>query len=300
MSRGQPRAQPGGLPPQRAINPAERMRRDISAQSPPQPEQPASSSVHEEGVVTIQPASRPFIVVQEVSATKSDSMVSAPARVDFRDGAVSQVGAPLEGRVQVVHVLVGQKVRIGDPLVTLDCPDAAAMRASIEAAQASCADPTGSNDSGACRGSGRFGRDLVAAETKVSARRWRALNQAVHRRVMAAAVVVRAPIAGIIISRKRVSEWRSSAVVTRWLKSATPRPLDCGSCLQRDLAGVHVGSTGHHVRIGGHDVQGRVSSVGTVVGSGLHAPVFPTIDASPTMLRPGMYGRVEIQAPTRR
>ena len=53
----------------------------------------------DDGVVRISEASRSFIAVQEVSGLTSDSRVEAPARVDFRDGAVSQVGAPLDGRI---------------------------------------------------------------------------------------------------------------------------------------------------------------------------------------------------------
>ena len=277
--------------------------RPTSAQSPAKAEQPASSSVHEQGVVTIQPASRPFIEVEEVSATKTDSMVSAPARVDFRDGAVSQVGVPLDGRVQLVHVLVGQKVRSGDPLVTLDCPDAAAMRASIEVAQASLRE--GRLELERQRrmqqeGVG-IGRDLVAAETKVSAAEAEVARTESGAGSIgtgtAAAVVVRAPIAGIVISRK-------ASVGMAVQRGGDPlAEIGDASALwivadvfERDLAGVHVGSTGR-VRFAsvGHDMQGRVTSVGTVVGSGLRtAPVFLTIDPSPTMLRPGMYGRVEI------
>src|SRR5580704_8169940 len=103
------------------------------AEQKPEPASPPA----EEGVIHIKDASRPFIEVEEVSGAKSDSTVTAPARVDFRDGAVSQVGSPLDGRVVTVHVLVGQRVGVGDPLVTLDCPDAAAMRASAAVAEAS-------------------------------------------------------------------------------------------------------------------------------------------------------------------
>jgi cobalt-zinc-cadmium efflux system membrane fusion protein len=232
-------------------------------------------------------------------------MVSAPARVDFRDGAVSQVGAPLEGRVQVVHVLVGQKVRIGDPLVTLDCPDAAAMRASIEVAQASLREgrlELERQHRMQQEGVGT-GRDLVAAETKVSAAeaevaRTESGAQSIGAGT-AAAVVVRAPIGGIIIGRK--------ASVGMAVQRGGDPLIEIGDAsalwivadvFERDLAGVHVGSTGHITFASvGHDLQGRVTSVGTVVGSGLRtAPVFLTIDASSTTLRPGMYGRVEIQS----
>ena len=54
-------------------------------------------------------------------------------------GKLEQVGTPLEGRIITVHVLVGQRVSAGDPLVTLDCPDAATMRASAAVALRSAA-----------------------------------------------------------------------------------------------------------------------------------------------------------------
>ena len=56
--------------------------------------------------------------------------------MDFKDGAVSQIGAPLDGRVVAVHVAVGSRVKIGDPLVTIDCPEAAEIRAQVETARA--------------------------------------------------------------------------------------------------------------------------------------------------------------------
>ena len=230
--------------------------RPTEAQSPAKSEQPAST-VHQDGVVTIQAASRPFIQVEEVSAAKSDSMVSAPARVDFRDGAVSQVGAPLEGRVQVVHVFVGQKVQIGDPLVTLDCPDAAAMRASIDVAQASLRETRLELERQRRmeqEGVG-IGRDLVAAETKVSAAEAEVARTESGARSIgagtAAAVVVRAPIAGIIISRK--------ASVGMAVQRGGDPLVEIGDAsalwivadvFERDLAGIHVGSTGRrHIRV---------------------------------------------------
>src|SRR3954471_22097306 len=90
-----------------------------------------------DGVVHIREASRPFIGTETVSGARSVASITAPARVEFRDGAVSQLGAPLDGRVLKVHVQVGDRVREGDPLVTLDCPDAAEMRAAVESATAS-------------------------------------------------------------------------------------------------------------------------------------------------------------------
>src|SRR5262249_23562760 len=63
-----------------------------------------------DGVVQIQQASRPFIQTEEVTGAKSDVPVSAPARVEFRDGALAQINAPLDGRIVTVHVQPGARV----------------------------------------------------------------------------------------------------------------------------------------------------------------------------------------------
>src|SRR5262252_1096265 len=64
----------------------------------------------QDGVVHIREASQPFITTETVSGARSGESVTAPARVEFRDGAVSQLGAPLDGRVLKVHVQVGDRV----------------------------------------------------------------------------------------------------------------------------------------------------------------------------------------------
>src|SRR5690348_17204652 len=95
------------------------------------PERSVAPPAADDGIVKIQKGSEPYIGVETVSAAKSASMLGAPAHVEFKDGAVSQLGAPLDGRVLAVHAKVGDHVKRGDPLVTLDCPDAAEIRAQV-------------------------------------------------------------------------------------------------------------------------------------------------------------------------
>ena len=259
----------------------------------------------EEGVVHIRDSSRQFIEVQEVSGLKSGSSVEAPARVDFRDGAVSQVGAPLDGRIVTVHVLVGQRVGVGDPLVTMDCPDAATMRAAAEVARASLREARSELERQRRMQSEGVGieRDVVAAETKVAS------AEAELARVdagavtigkgTASAVIVRAPIAGIVITRK--------ASVGMAVQRGGDPLLEIGDSsalwivadvFERDLPIVHQGAKGQITfpSVNGR-MEGRVTSVGAVVASGLRtAPVFLTVDAHGASLRPGMYGRAEIDA----
>jgi membrane fusion protein, heavy metal efflux system len=267
--------------------------------------EPASPPVREQGVVRIRDVSRQFIDVEEVSGARRESTVTAPARVDFRDGAVSQVGAPLEGRVVTVHVLVGQRVSAGDPLVTLDCPDAAAMRASATVAQASLREARIDLERQRRMQQEGVGieRDVLAAETKVSA------SEAELARVeagavsigkgTASAVVVRAPIGGTVISRK--------ASVGMAVQRGGDPLVEVGDStalwvvadvFERDLAQVHPNAKSRVTfPSAARQMDGRVTAVGAVVASGLRtAPVFLTVDAHGLSLRPGMYGRVEIDA----
>jgi cobalt-zinc-cadmium efflux system membrane fusion protein len=255
--------------------------------------------------VHIQDRSRQFVEVNEVSATKSGSTVTAPARVDFRDGAVSQVGAPLEGRITAVHVLVGQKVNRGDPLLTLDCPEAATMRASAAVAQASLREARIELERQRRMQQEGVGieRDVVATETKVStaeAELARVEAGAVSIGTGAAsAVVVRAPIGGIVIVRK--------ASVGMAVQRGGDPLVEIGDnsslwivadVFERDLSHIHQGATTRTIFPSvNREMEGRVTAIGTVVASGLRtAPVFLTVDTHGVPLRPGMYGRVEIDA----
>jgi len=272
------------------------------AEQRPEPSRPPA---HVEGEVVIQDASRQFIEVEEVSGVRSGSTVSAPARVDFRDGAVAQVGVPLEGRIVTVHVLVGQRVGIGDPLVTLDCLEAATMRAAAAVAQASLREARIELERQRRMQQEGVGieRDVVATETKVSAAdaelaRVEAGAVSIGKGT-ASAVVVRAPIAGVVISRKAsagMAVQRGGDPLVEIGDTSALRIV--ADVFERDLSHVHEGARSR-ITFPSADrpMEGRVTSVGTVVASGLRtAPVFLTIDAYRASLRPGMYGRVEIDA----
>lgn len=59
------------------------------------------------GAVALAPGSRAHVEVQAVAFEPEHAAIRAPARVAFRDGAVSRVGAPIPGRVVELHVEVG-------------------------------------------------------------------------------------------------------------------------------------------------------------------------------------------------
>jgi cobalt-zinc-cadmium efflux system membrane fusion protein len=254
--------------------------------------------------ITLAEASRRFIEVEAVGAGAAGAVVSAPARVDFRDGAVSQVGSPLDGRVTDVHVLLGQRVSAGDPLVTIDAPEAADRRAAVAVSQASLREAQSELERQRRMQKEGVGidRDLIAAETKVAS------GEADLSRVEAeagsvgagtkSALVVRAPINGVVISRKAtvgLAVQRGGDVLVEIGDASAIWVV--ADVFERDLARVRVGSRAHVTfASAAREAAGRVVSVGAVVAANLRtAPVFLTLESSAEKLRPGMYGRVEIE-----
>jgi len=258
-----------------------------------------------DGLVHIREASRPFIATETVSGAKSGESVTAPARAEFRDGALSQLGAPLDGRIVTVHVQIGDHVREGDPLLTLDCPDAAEMRAAVESESASLREARSALDRQnrmLQQGVGTE-RDRIAAETRVSE------LEAELTRVQAdvafvgvgtgTSVVVRSPISGNVISRR--------ATVGMTVAKGSEPIVEIGDAsaiwivadvFERDLPLVRDAARVHVQLSSLNDVlEGHVASIGGVVTTGLRtAPVRIAIERAPFTLRPGMYGRVQIDS----
>src|SRR4030095_9456545 len=75
----------------------------------------------EDGVIRIAEGSRPFIEVQTVEDAGDGGELTVPARVEFRDGALTQISAPFAGRVVHVHVRPRATVKAGDPVVRVTC-----------------------------------------------------------------------------------------------------------------------------------------------------------------------------------
>jgi cobalt-zinc-cadmium efflux system membrane fusion protein len=258
-----------------------------------------------DGVVRLKEASRAFIGVEPVGSQKSNSSVTAAARVDFKDGAVSQIGAPLDGRMVAVHVAVGSRVKTGDPLVTLDCPDAAEIRAQVETARANLREARASLDRQERMLQQGVGieREKIAAETRLQE------TQAEVERVDADAafigmgvgttVVLRAPMTGTVINRKANVGLAVQKGAEPIIEIGDPSAVwIVADVFERDLPRIHEG--GHaSITLPSVDtpLEGRVESIGAVVATGLRAaPVRIVLESPVPPLRPGMYGRAELQA----
>jgi membrane fusion protein, heavy metal efflux system len=109
-----------------------REEQSASAATPPAPK-------GEDGVVVI-PADSPKLKEIHVGEVKTapvplDEVVS-PGKIETNPNRVSRVALPLAGRVSAVLVKLGDSVKRGDPLLTLESPDADATASSCLQAQA--------------------------------------------------------------------------------------------------------------------------------------------------------------------
>ena len=259
-----------------------------------------------EGVVFLPEVSRRFVEVEEVSADKSAGVLRAPVQVVFRDGAISRIGSLLPGRVVRVHVRTGDKVKAGDLLVTLDCPEAASSRAALATAVAATREARASferQDAMLQQGVGTEREQLEAerhlAETNAELARAQAAVQFVGNNA-GTTVVLRSSMAGTVVSRSATVGAAVEPGGAPLVEVGDPSQLwIVADVFERDLHLVREGATAQvELPSVSAPISGQVASIGAVVdGSTRAAPVRISFDQNPVFLRPGMFARVTIESP---
>ena len=262
----------------------------------------------EDGVVHIRDASKQFIVAEAAGSQTDDPVLTAPAHVEFKEGAESKIGAPMNGRVKEVKVRTGDHVKAGSALVVLDCPDAAVARSAVDTATASLREARLALERERRMLQQGVGveREEVAAETRVAE-----LEAELARSKAAAAfvgpgeggsVVLRAPIDGLVVGLAATVGMTVQQGGEFLVEVGDPTALwIVADVFERDVPLLQEGSEAHVDLASIHEtLQGHIASVGEVVATGLRtAAVRITLDAATHLLRPGMYGRVEITLPGR-
>lgn len=260
------------------------------------PDQPGAAGL------ALSEASRGFIETQPFEASGSQAELRLPSRVVFRAGAVSNVGAPLSGRVLEVHVDVGDRVVRGAPLVTLGSPDAASARAALTAARASLKAAKASErravsmlEQGVGTERERLDAGLRVAELTAEVARARATTSLVGAG-SGGQVVVRAAMDGTIISRS-VTVGAAVADAAELMQLGDPSALWVEADVpERDLSMIELGQRAALRVPAVRDVLvGEVVSVGAVVDTERRtAPLRIALESPPEVLRPGMFGEVRV------
>ncbi len=277
-----------------------------TAAAPPTENAPAISSRQKDGTVRLEPGSRSYVTTTRVVPGAETPVIRAPARLAFRDGAVSQINAPVTGRVTAVHVKTGDRVTVGTPLVTVSSPEAAAARAAAAGAKAEhdvAVAELARQDRMAVGGVG------VESERATVAARVRQTEVELARAQTTAAllgggggsvVVLNSPIEGTVISRHANVGTIAQPGGEPLIELGNPSSLwVIADVFERDIVQIHEGSAvAVELSTRGAPALGKVVSVGQVLsGSMRTAPVYITLDDEVPGVRAGMFARAVISLP---
>jgi len=257
--------------------------------------------------VQLSAKSRPYITLQTVAFEAAAPLVRAPARIAFRDGAVSQVNMPVPGRVTTVHVKSGDRVKAGDPLITLTSADAAAARASLAAAQAeldAAKKEVARQDQMATTGVG-IDSERVSAQAKLRQIEAELARAQTTTGILGggggSVIVLRAPIDGTVITRRATVGSVAQPGGDPLIEIGNPGALwVVAEVFERDLAQVKEGAdVDVELFRDQKPLHGRVASVGSALtGSLRSAPVYIGLDeGTGDSIRAGMFARATIKAP---
>lgn len=256
----------------------------------------------ENGAVRVSAESRTFLDVHTVASNSTAPAVRAPARVAFREGAVAKVAAPIEGHVVQIQVKVGDRVKAGDALVTIESPAAAAARADLQSslaaqkvAQSTLERQKGMMDKGVGIESEKFQAEMDLAKSQAELARAER-TAAYIGSGSGSTVVVRAPIAGTVIQRDLTVGSAADPSGTPLIEIGDPSALwVVADVFEHDLTLVKPGAAATvELASASTPVTGRVVSVGSALNDGTRsAPVYIAIDSAPE-LRAGMYARVSV------
>ena len=278
-----------------------------SGTAAPVPEAPAQVVAGQnEGEVRLSASSLAYVRVEAVNLEPEHAVIRAPARVAFRDGAVSKVGAPIPGRVMKLHVEAGARVKIGDPLVTIASPEASGFhmdlaRARIELTAAK--DNYERQSQMVAKGVGREYEKVIAKhQVEEVQAQLRHAQKAVSLlgKSSGGTVVVTAQIEGTVLRRYATPGAQVTPNDEPLVEIGNPKDLwVVAEVFQDDLQFITAGSkvTLEFASLK-QGIPGHVEALGVLVDTGLRrAPVYVKIDDENVHLTPGMFARANIQAP---
>lgn len=273
----------------------------VAHESPSKPTAP--------GKVKLSGGSTAYVKVEPVIMEPEHAIVRAPARISFRDGAVSKVGAPIPGRIMELHVEAGDRVKVGDPLVTIASPEAsgfhkdlARTRIELQTARATLARQEQMLKSGVGREYEKVQAAQQVAELEAELRHAQKAVSLLGKS-SGGTVVVQAQIEGTILRRYTTLGAQVEPGGDPLVEIGNPNNLwVVAEVFQDDLQFIHEKAkvTLEFAALA-EKLSGHVEALGVLVDTGLRrAPVYIAIDQDLQDMKemtPGMFARANIQAP---
>ena len=274
----------------------------------PAADRPAGATLENDGI-RLADDSRQYVVIETVAAGGSEVTIRAPARVTFRDNAVSRVGAPIGARVMKLHVQVGDDVGIGQALATLASPDASGYHAELSRAKVeltAASEALRRQDEMLAKGVGREYEKVVAQmRVKDAQERVRAAKRDVGLlgKSFGGTVIVTSQIEGTVLRRGASIGAQVDPSGEPLFEIGDPSNVwIVADVFQDDLDLIKPG--GHvKVDIATHPepLSGEIEAVGVLLDTAVRrAPVYIGVKATEAArLKAGMFARAWIEADAR-
>jgi membrane fusion protein, heavy metal efflux system len=270
------------------------------------------------GNVHLSDAQRAHIQIFEVQSAAFHRTIEATGVVDFDNDQATTVLAPFSGPVSRLIVALGQSVKKGDALASVDSPDFAAAISAYQKALATAQTnrTLADLDQDLLAHNGVSQREAAQAETDAAnaeADRDAALQELVSLQVPAATIkeiqaghkvarvegMIRAPVAGIVVERLVTPGQLLDAGTTPCFTVANlSRVWVMAQIFGADLAAVRVGDEAEvNSGIGSKSFSGKVDNIAAQVNSDTRAVAVRVVVENPgDLLKKQMYVRVRLKA----
>ena len=270
------------------------------------------------GNVHLSDAQRGHIQVFEVQSAAFHRTIETTGVVDFDNDQATSVLAPFSGPVSRVLVALGQQVKKGDALASVDSPDFATAISAYQKALATAQTNRrlADLDQDLLTHNGVAQREAAQAETDAAnaeADRDAALQELVSLQVPAATIkeiqaghkvarvegMIRAPVAGTVVERLVTpGQLLDGGTTPTFTVANLSRVWVMAQIFGPDLAAVSVGDMAEvNSGIGSKTFSGKVDNIAAQVNSDTRAVAVRVVVENPgDLLKKQMYVRVRLQA----
>lgn len=280
------------------------------------PPDTAAGEVRREGASVVVPAASPLrgsLVVAKVEPQAFAQTLDAPGVVEAVPEKRVRIVPPLAGRIVRLHRQLGDAVKAGDALATIDSPELGAAYGEHVKAQATLAlarqefrrqQALQEEDIAARKDLEAAQLALSAAESDARAAAGRLAQLGVPARAASRReYVLRAPISGRVVEMDAAQGgyWNDTSAPIMTVADLSMVWLSA-SVAEKDLSQVSVGQAACIVpnAYAGRSFEGRVAYVGDLLDPDTRTlPVRVAIDNRDGLFKPGMFARVGLAGPAR-
>jgi cobalt-zinc-cadmium efflux system membrane fusion protein len=255
--------------------------------------------------IAIAATSRQYLTIEEIHLKAMTTSIQAPARVEFKEKALSSVSAVVAGRLNSVKIQVGDHIKAGTVLATLESSDVAQMRSEVARAQAELNRAQDSVRRQNLMQKSGVGLEMERIEANTALKQ----AQAEYARSVQAAtllnggagqtVALRAPVDGVVL-KVNVATGSAVAAGTVLFELGAPDSLRIvADVFETDLHFIEVGDeVDLQIAAIPQAVIGRISTIGASMDTDVRRiPVFVSIDDAKVMskLKAGMFAKATIK-----